>query len=337
MSRRAVQIQDVSDDEFEFDDDTDLPLPSGPGGGSRALPNTGTRGALLEEIGKDFDYSSVLGEGGGLQPHPPSNWARSSSAATSPSPSPSPIPGIPGAGRTLPPGFGQPAGVMQVTDTTPYKDWTSIYPIYFDAKRPYGTGKRRVSREKGLWWPLSQAIATAAMQLRISSFHEPNKRHPRDWENPGRVKVLWKENGRLLHPHLKTKKQLLEAISRQIQRTDPSLIPTPDQLRSTITHEPDTNAPSTSSSSKKAIAPSKSKSKPKSGTKPTEPPSPLPEISQRLPPWSPALESGVLLDTMKVALGQGEKGEGAGAGAAGGPGGAGMAGKGKRKVIRVRG
>jgi signal recognition particle subunit SRP19 len=31
----------------EFDDDTDLPLPS------RALPNTGTRGALLEEITSD--------------------------------------------------------------------------------------------------------------------------------------------------------------------------------------------------------------------------------------------------------------------------------------------
>lgn len=35
--------------EEEFDDDTDLPLPS------RALPNTGTRGALLEEIVDDDD------------------------------------------------------------------------------------------------------------------------------------------------------------------------------------------------------------------------------------------------------------------------------------------
>jgi len=337
MSRRAVQVQDVSEDEFEFDDDTDLPLPSGPGGTSRVLPNTGTRGALLEEIGNDFDYSSVLGEGGGLQPQPSSNWARSSSATASPSPSS--MSGVPATGRTLPPGFGPPPGVMQVTDTTPYKNWTSIYPIYIDAKRPYGTGQRRISREKGLWWPVSQAIATAAMQLRISSFHEPNKSHPRDWENPGRVKVLWKENGRLLHPHLKTKKQLLEAISRQIQRTDPSLIPTPDQLRSAATHQPDAGAPSTSSSSKKPAATNKPKTKPKNGAKPTEPPSPLPEIGQRLPPWSPALETGVLLETMKVALGQAEKGEGAGAGpgAPGGPGGAGTAGKGKRKVIRVRG
>ena len=35
--------------EEEFDDDTDLPLPS------RALPNTGTRGAILEQIGIDPD------------------------------------------------------------------------------------------------------------------------------------------------------------------------------------------------------------------------------------------------------------------------------------------
>jgi signal recognition particle subunit SRP19 len=38
MSRRTAVIE-------EFDDDTDIPLPS------RPLANTGTRGAILEEIG----------------------------------------------------------------------------------------------------------------------------------------------------------------------------------------------------------------------------------------------------------------------------------------------
>ena len=42
MSRRTTTIEE------EFDDDTTLPLP-------RALPNTGTRGAILEEIGIDSD------------------------------------------------------------------------------------------------------------------------------------------------------------------------------------------------------------------------------------------------------------------------------------------
>lgn len=44
MSRRAAIIE-------EFDDDVDLPLPS------RPLPNTGTRGAILQEI-TDVDDAS---------------------------------------------------------------------------------------------------------------------------------------------------------------------------------------------------------------------------------------------------------------------------------------
>ena len=44
MSRRAAVIED------EFDDDTDLPLPGTTSKNKQSLPNTGTRGALLEEI-----------------------------------------------------------------------------------------------------------------------------------------------------------------------------------------------------------------------------------------------------------------------------------------------
>lgn len=31
-----------------------------------------------------------------------------------------------------------------------------------------------------------------------------NKAHPRDWENPGRVRVQWKKEGRLVDPGIKT-------------------------------------------------------------------------------------------------------------------------------------
>jgi len=41
MPLRPPTVEDA------FDDETDLPLPS------RALPNTGTRGALLEEVASD--------------------------------------------------------------------------------------------------------------------------------------------------------------------------------------------------------------------------------------------------------------------------------------------
>jgi signal recognition particle subunit SRP19 len=48
----------------EFDDDTDLPLPS------RALPNMGTRGALLEEITSDDEDDMEIPMQPTLQPKP---------------------------------------------------------------------------------------------------------------------------------------------------------------------------------------------------------------------------------------------------------------------------
>src|ERR1700761_3145625 len=81
--------------------------------------------------------------------------------------------------------------------------WTSIYPIYIDAKRSYGQ-ERRIARDKAVWWPLSKDIAQAAVNIGIQCLHESNKNHPRDWENPGRVKVLWKKDGRLVYPRAKT-------------------------------------------------------------------------------------------------------------------------------------
>ena len=53
MSRRP-QVQVVDDDDEEFNDDTDLPLP-----GNRSLANTGTHGALLEEISSTASSSSA--------------------------------------------------------------------------------------------------------------------------------------------------------------------------------------------------------------------------------------------------------------------------------------
>lgn len=56
--------------EEEFDDDTDLPLPS------RALPNTGARGALLEEITSDDEDDMEIPMLPTLQPRPtPSPFA----------------------------------------------------------------------------------------------------------------------------------------------------------------------------------------------------------------------------------------------------------------------
>ena len=82
--------------------------------------------------------------------------------------------------------------------------WTCIYPVYIDAKRPYGTGERRIARQKSLWWPLSKDIADAASRLGFGVLHEVTKAHPRDWENPGRVRVQWKKDGVLINPSIPT-------------------------------------------------------------------------------------------------------------------------------------
>lgn len=80
MSRRAPIIE-------EFDDDTDLPLPS------RSLPNTGSRGAILEEIVDSDDNGEDNDETPELLDY---------SASGSPAPQPS-------------------ARDVRVTDITPYK------------------------------------------------------------------------------------------------------------------------------------------------------------------------------------------------------------------------
>ncbi|KAK2461022.1 hypothetical protein APHAL10511_006963 [Amanita phalloides] len=302
MSRKAAVIE-------EFDDDTDLPLPSQP------LPNTGARGPLLEAIQSsdedEDDYPSRAG------PASPSGKSKS------------PF-------RPPPTDNSRLAGKGTVTDITPYKSWTCIYPIYIDAKRPYGTGQRRVERAKGVWWPLSKDIADAANRLGLGTLHEVNKAHPRDWENPGRVRVQWKKDGRVVNPVIKTKKQLLETICLQIQLAKPENVPKPPY--NTFASQPASTPtkPTTASSKGKQPVTAKMKSPPPLPPKKTGgrrvpiPPEPHPALANRVSAYSPAISTGVLVDTVKAGMNATE-GQGTGAG-----GGAGLQ-KGKRKVIRVRG
>ncbi|KAL0958059.1 hypothetical protein HGRIS_000237 [Hohenbuehelia grisea] len=298
----------------EFDDDTDLPLPNQP------LPNTGAKGPLLEEILiSDDDDRGPSSHAGPASPSRPQ--ARAS-------------------GREEP--------RNSVTDITPYKSWTCIYPIYIDAKRPYATGERRVKREKSVWWPLSKDIAEATNRLGLGTLHEMQKAHPRDWENPGRVRVLWKKDGRLVNPAITTKKQLLEAISRLIQLQKPDTIPKPPYITSAPTTDPPASETKTTPSKGKQPAMTKSKSTGVPGAPPLQPkpsaqqsgrrklpvPPELPPLSNRVSPYSPALASGILIDAVKAGMNAQETHPPGAPGAPGTPGGIQ---KGKRKVVRVRG
>ncbi|KAK7059696.1 signal recognition particle, SRP19 subunit [Favolaschia claudopus] len=301
MSRRAVVIEE------EFDDDTDLPLPNIP------LPNTGTSGPLLQELNISDDEFE-----------PPPN--QRAGPASPPSGQPN---------FRIPPGY---SSKESVADITPYKNWMCIYPIYIDAKRPYGTGQRRVSREHAVWWPLSKDIADASTALGLSVLHEVNKSHPRDWENPGRVRVQFKKDGRLAHPTIRTKKNLLESIAARIQSTKPQLKPIPPFSPAPFTaNTPSPNATPapTMAKGKQASAPAPKKP---SATRPAPaPPLPHPPLNARVSPYSPALATGMLVDAVKA--GMAAQAEAAAAPVPGTPGQQGSAGmqKGKRKVVRVRG
>ncbi|KAF8189343.1 signal recognition particle, SRP19 subunit [Pholiota molesta] len=320
MSRRAAIVE-------EFDDDTDLPLPSHP------LPNTGSRGPLLQELHISDDEFEPPRAGPASSPRNPYQTSHQGGSESGSRPS-------------------QPDANRQITDITPYKSWTCIYPIYVDAKRPYGTGQRRVERAKSLWWPLSKDIADAANRLGLGTLHEVNKSHPRDWENPGRVRVQWKKDGKLMNPIIKTKKQLLEMICLQLQTIKPENIPKPPyntantpkgdapppSAKGTATTPHITPAVSSNKGKQPAATKSKSPAAPPhhtSGRQVPVPPEPHPPLANRVSPYSPAISTGVLIETVKAGMNATEPNAiGAAPGAPGAPGGAA---KGKRKVVRVRG
>ncbi|KAJ7150985.1 signal recognition particle, SRP19 subunit [Mycena crocata] len=301
MSRRAAIIEE------EFDDDTDLPLPSQP------LPNTGTSGPLLQELSISDDE---------LDPHPNQRAGPASPPYAQPT-------------------FRPPPGANlrnTVTDITPYKNWTCIYPIYIDAKRAYGTGQRRVPRAHAVWWPLSKDIADATHALGLLSLHEVNKSHPRDWENPGRVRVQWKKDGKLMNPQIRTKKLLLESIAARIQQIKPQSKPVPPFHPSPASATPPpAAAPTTSGKGKQPSVPAPKKP---SAVRPAPaPPLPHPPLAARVSPYSPALASGMLVDAVKAGMAAQAQEAAAAAGSPGAPGQQGPSGvqKGKRKVVRVRG
>jgi signal recognition particle subunit SRP19 len=102
------------------------------------------------------------------------------------------IPGVSPAAS----GFGRAGGsggpqIQHVEDDSKYKDYQCIYPIYFDKGRSRGEG-RMVGQELAVENPLAREIVNACGRLRLETVFEPGKCHPRDWANPGRIKVKLK-------------------------------------------------------------------------------------------------------------------------------------------------
>lgn len=80
-------------------------------------------------------------------------------------------------------------------DRAKLKKWSCLYPVYFDANRSRAEG-RRVGKELAVQNPLAREIADAVAFVGFNVAFEPDKTHPKDWANPGRVKLLFKEDGK---------------------------------------------------------------------------------------------------------------------------------------------
>ncbi|KPV77701.1 uncharacterized protein RHOBADRAFT_51519 [Rhodotorula graminis WP1] len=164
-----------------------------------------------------------------------------------------PEPSVPKAVRILYDGsFGK------VTDEA-WTRWDTIYPIYVDAKRPQQDGARRVNAKVALEWPFAELMAKACRMLGFEVVFEPSKTHPKDWENPGRIKVQLKTaEGKPVNASIKNKRVLLARMCTLL-----------------APHQPKAPAPTASN------------------------PHPVPPIHRRLPANSPAISHGTLDEAIK--------------------------------------
>ncbi|MCJ1319496.1 signal recognition particle subunit [Xylographa vitiligo] len=140
------------------------------------------------------------------------------SATTAAHPAPQPAPFTPSPSSQPPqlqPRFRAPTSpAAPAIDPSRYKDWQCLYPVYFDATRSRGEG-RRVGKELAVPNPLAREIADAAGGLGLQVVLEVGKTHPRDWANPGRVKVGLKTAG--AGGRVKNKHHLYILIAHHLQ------------------------------------------------------------------------------------------------------------------------
>ncbi|KAH8819217.1 signal recognition particle, SRP19 subunit [Xylogone sp. PMI_703] len=98
-------------------------------------------------------------------------------------------------------------------DDSKYKDFQCVYPIYFDANRTRAEG-RRVGLEQAVPNPLAREIVAACGRLRLETLFEPAKTHPKDWANPGRIKIKIKGGN---NSAIKNKHHLYTLISNHLK------------------------------------------------------------------------------------------------------------------------
>ncbi|ODV86974.1 hypothetical protein CANARDRAFT_195428 [[Candida] arabinofermentans NRRL YB-2248] len=114
------------------------------------------------------------------------------------------------------------------------KSMQLIYPCYFDINRSEKQG-RRMKKKNCVRNPLAKTILDACRQFNLAAILEPEKTHPQDFGNSGRVRVGLKYEGEVQHPTLKSKRDLMLKISDYLKQHQTSLqtvkeLPGPPEL-----------------------------------------------------------------------------------------------------------
>ncbi|KAK3944538.1 signal recognition particle SEC65 subunit [Diplogelasinospora grovesii] len=124
-----------------------------------------------------------------------------------------PPPSYPAGGRQ-PPAYAQ---MPSTTDESLYKSFSCLYPVYFDATRSRAEG-RRVCRSLAVKSPLATEIVQACASLGLQTVFEAGKLHPKDWANPGRVKISLGGSGQTqTHPVVKNKHHLYILVAKHLK------------------------------------------------------------------------------------------------------------------------
>lgn len=122
----------------------------------------------------------------------------------------------------------QSPAIKTSTDRDKSKHYQCLYPIYFDSSRTRAEG-RRVGKELAVENPLAREMADAAANLGLRTVFEPDKTHPKDWANPGRVRVLLKHEGKLMDAEIGNKHHLYILIAQYL-KANPTQKNTPFRL-----------------------------------------------------------------------------------------------------------
>ncbi|PKS12203.1 hypothetical protein jhhlp_001502 [Lomentospora prolificans] len=112
----------------------------------------------------------------------------------------------------------QPTQYAAATDAKKYASFQCLYPIYFSSRHSRQEG-RRVSSSLAVPNPIARDIAHACSQLGLQVLFEPGKSHPRDWANPGRVKVKLRDPHRPVGaPDVNNKHHLYRLVAEWLRR-----------------------------------------------------------------------------------------------------------------------